>query len=100
MYRRDNSVLCTLRITWDLARLASAYSFLEHVCFVCERPTQDERDEHARLNCETGPALAFKDGFELYSWHGVTVPERIIELRHLLTYRQSKSAGTDQEVAR
>jgi hypothetical protein len=77
-----------LRITSDLARVASAYSFLEHVCFVCERPTQDARDEHARFHCETGPALAYKDGCGLYSWHGVTVPERIIRSRHLLTYRQ------------
>ncbi|HEY9777206.1 MAG TPA: hypothetical protein V6C81_25815 [Planktothrix sp.] len=49
-----------LRITSDLARLASAYSFLEHVCFVCERPTQDARDEHARFTAKPHPLLRIK----------------------------------------
>jgi len=32
-----------------------------------------------RLHCETGPAIAWSDGFGLYYWHGVKVPAWVIE---------------------
>ncbi|MFL6073869.1 MAG: DUF6745 domain-containing protein [Mycobacteriales bacterium] len=32
-----------------------------------------------RLHCETGPALAWPDGWALYYWHGTPVPADLIE---------------------
>jgi hypothetical protein len=32
-----------------------------------------------RLHCEDGPALAYRDGWAVHSWHGVRVPAWVIE---------------------
>ncbi|MCL2466697.1 MAG: hypothetical protein FWF02_13930 [Micrococcales bacterium] len=33
---------------------------------------------HHRLHCEDGPAVQYPDGFAVYSWHGVRVPQWVI----------------------
>ena len=38
-----------------------------------------------RLHCEDGPAIAYRDGWGLHSWHGVTVPREWIEDKASLT---------------
>jgi hypothetical protein len=48
----------------------------EKVCFVCERPTKISLDTEYRLHAEGEPAIQFADGYSLYSYHGVTLPEK------------------------
>jgi hypothetical protein len=43
------------------------------------------RDSRGRLHNENGPALAYPDGWCLYSVHGVSVPEYIVERPHEIT---------------
>ena len=43
-----------------------------------DRPTVIERDQQARLHCETGPALAYADGYAGHWWHGVRVPADLV----------------------
>jgi len=38
-----------------------------------------------RLHCADGPALEYPDGWKVYSWHGLRVPERIILSPETLT---------------
>jgi len=45
--------------------------FFEKVAYVMRRPTIVKQDEQKRLHSTTSPALAFKDGTELYMLHGV-----------------------------
>ncbi|MBW4697180.1 MAG: hypothetical protein KME03_04625 [Aphanocapsa lilacina HA4352-LM1] len=45
------------------------------VCLVSERPVSLHLDRRERLHAEGTPALRFADGFAIYSWHGVTLPE-------------------------
>jgi hypothetical protein len=47
------------------------YAAYEDICFVCERPTILTVDSQGRLHNESGPAIAFSDGFEEYYWHGI-----------------------------
>ena len=47
----------------------------ENVCIVCDRPTQLLFDNQYRLHAEGQPAIQFSDGYSLYSYHGVTLPE-------------------------
>ncbi len=63
----------------NLARQASAYTFFERACFVCERPLELKQDERSRFHCADGPAISFADGYEIYSWHGISVSKEIIE---------------------
>ena len=44
-----------------------------------ERPTALHRDDRNRLHCDTGPALLYSDGWGLYRFHGVNVPQDVIE---------------------
>ncbi|MEG4964419.1 MULTISPECIES: DUF6745 domain-containing protein [unclassified Microcoleus] len=46
------------------------------VCIVCDRPRILSFDSQHRLHAEGGPAIQFADGYSLYSYHGVTLPEK------------------------
>ncbi|MCC3429472.1 MAG: leucine-rich repeat domain-containing protein [Microcoleus sp. PH2017_40_RAT_O_B] len=48
----------------------------ENVCYVCDRPTKLSLDSEYRLHAEGESAIAFSDGYKLYSYHGVTLPEK------------------------
>ena len=48
----------------------------ENVCYVCSRPTKLSLDSEHRLHAEGESAIAFSDGYKLYSYHGVTLPEK------------------------
>ena len=91
--------ICDLDLPGDLWDRARAYeATIESACWwwphtqfvmVCERPTvihleltDPERprgwDSH-RLHCETGPAVAWPDGWGVWAWHGVRVPQHVVE---------------------
>lgn len=48
----------------------------ESICIICNRPSQLSLDGEARLHAEGEPAIQFADGYSLYSYHGVTLPEK------------------------
>ena len=48
----------------------------EKGCLVCDRPTKLSLDNQQRLHAEGEPAIEFPDGYHLYSYHGVTLPEK------------------------
>ena len=51
-------------------------------CIVSDRPTELHVENVAgvnRLHCGTGTAIAWADGWGIYSWHGVQVPADLIE---------------------
>jgi hypothetical protein len=55
------------------------------MCIISERPEVVRmepwpgRGEAARrLHCPDGPALRYRDGWEVYSWHGTQVPKELI----------------------
>jgi hypothetical protein len=48
----------------------------EKICFVCDRPLHLRFDNQNRLHAEGEPAIEFTDGYSLYSYHGVTLPEK------------------------
>ena len=61
----------------------------EDHALLSERPTKLERDNDGRLHCEDGPAVAYPDGFSMWSWHGVTVPQAVIESPKALDVKQA-----------
>ncbi|MGK7929800.1 MAG: DUF6745 domain-containing protein [Spirulina sp.] len=48
----------------------------ENVCFVCDRPRTLSFDSENRLHAEEKPAIEFADGFSVYAYHGVRLPEK------------------------
>ncbi|MEG4088615.1 DUF6745 domain-containing protein [Microcoleus sp. Pol12B4] len=49
---------------------------LENTCILCDRPRILSFDSEHRLHAEGGPAILFADGYSLYAYHGVTLPEK------------------------
>ena len=63
----------------DIAQSCCWWWCFENYVVISERPTVCRMTEQdGRLHCEDGPALAFADGYALYRWHGVTVPEDVV----------------------
>ncbi|MBD2354190.1 hypothetical protein H6G41_06050 [Tolypothrix sp. FACHB-123] len=48
----------------------------DDICIICDRPLQIRFDNQNRLHAEGEPAIEYVDGYKLYSYHGVTLPEK------------------------
>ncbi|WP_432011251.1 DUF6924 domain-containing protein [Streptomyces cucumeris] len=57
-----------------VARSAGRWWPFEHAVILTERSTVLHRDEQGRPHCERGPAIAYRDGFAVWAWHGVRLP--------------------------
>ncbi len=65
-------------IRLELARSAGPWWALEGLAILSERPLVLRRDDRGRPHCSNGPAIAWADGHEVYSWHGVAVEPWLI----------------------
>jgi hypothetical protein len=64
----------------DLADARAGFCwFLRDVCFASERARFAHCDDYARPHCETGPSIGFPSGWSLWHWHGVEVPQEVVE---------------------
>ena len=81
------------------AKAAGWYLPHQNICWVSERHNILSRDDRGRLHCEAGPSVAYPDGWKIYAWHGVRVPESIIEQRDQITVK-SIMAEKNTEVRR
>lgn len=50
--------------------------FFERTCFVCNRPHKISFDDQYRFHSEGEPAIAYDDGYSIYVYHGVMLPEK------------------------
>ncbi|MEG4047703.1 DUF6745 domain-containing protein [Microcoleus sp. Pol17_C1] len=48
----------------------------EKICFVCDRPRHLRFDSQNRLHAEAEPAIEFADGWKIYYYHGVELPDK------------------------
>jgi hypothetical protein len=61
-----------------VARNASWWWAFSQFAILTERPTVLHRDNQGRLHCESGPAIAWPDGWGIHAWHGTRVPADLI----------------------
>jgi hypothetical protein len=81
----------------------------EHSCWVIvyedfaiihDRPLTIKMDENNRLHSEVGPSLLYRDGFEVYSWHGVRIPKDwIVNKQNLTAEKALKVFNMEQRKA-
>jgi hypothetical protein len=86
--RYEPEMSTRLCIMADLCRSCGWVYFFENMCFVSARPeVHTEVDDRSinRLHCETGPAMKFNDGWNIWAWHGVRVPQDVIERPETIT---------------
>lgn len=62
----------------ELARNSGWWMPFEEDVFLSDRPRVLKRDAENNLHCEDGPAIAYADGWELYFWHGTSIPKEWI----------------------
>jgi hypothetical protein len=46
------------------------------IAIICDRPLHFRFDNQNQLHAEGEPAIEFADGYSIYSYHGVTLPEK------------------------
>ena len=68
-------------------------------CMVSDRPERLLVDAQARPHCEDGPFARWRDGAAFYAWHGMNVPEWVIEHPERIDVA-SIDAETNTEVRR
>ncbi|MDB9513243.1 hypothetical protein PN499_18785 [Kamptonema animale CS-326] len=64
------------KIYQGLVKECGLIIMLEKTCIICDRPRILCFDNQHRLHAEGTPAIQFADGYSLYSYHGVTLPEK------------------------
>jgi hypothetical protein len=68
-----------LLLLWEeVARSCFWWWAFAGTCFVSERPARAMLDAQFRFHCPDGPAMAFRDGWEIHAWRGMRVPRDIV----------------------
>lgn len=49
------------------------YTFKDF-CILANRPHKITLDNQGLVHCEDGPAILYREGFSIYSWHGLQIP--------------------------
>lgn len=75
----ENEVLEKFKIDEDLAKSCGWVWWHENVLAISDRPAELHRDAAGRLHGEKGPSIAYRDGWSLYHWHGVAIPEEWVK---------------------
>ena len=57
----------------------------EDFCIVSDFPEILRVDDEDRPHCESGPSHRWRDGWELYYWHGTRIPDEWIKDKSSLT---------------
>jgi len=63
----------------DLAQHCGWLNVYKDTVVFQDRPEIIKIDEQNRLHNEIGPAIKYRDGFSIYSWHGISIPKEWIE---------------------
>ena len=63
----------------ELAKHTGWLSLYDDTVIFQDRPSKIMFDEDKRLHNEFGPAIEYRDGTKIYSWHGTTIPAEWIE---------------------
>jgi len=63
-------------VFYDLVQNCGWIFPYQQICLVCDRPRIVSLDEDALLHAEAAPAMEFADGFSIYTYHGIRLPEK------------------------
>lgn len=82
-----------LKLLIDIAKTSGWISPFSNTCLVSDRPVEVSTDEEGRLHSETGASMIHSDGFSVYSWHGINIPDYVIEEPERITTREVEKEG-------
>ena len=58
----------------ELAKHCGWWAPYKNAAILQDRPEIIKFDDNNRLHCEDGPAIKYRDGFSIFSWHGTIIP--------------------------
>jgi hypothetical protein len=71
---------------WEEAAIHGTFRIMqEKFCIVSDFPEVLKIDDQNRAHCQDGPSHRWRDGWSLYHWHGVAIPEEWIMKKGHLT---------------
>lgn len=82
-----------------LSRSMGWWAPFEHVVLCCDRPSVCKINERRVLHAADGPAMAFRDGWEIHAINGVRVPKHVVETPQAITLEEV-NGEENQEVRR
>ena len=72
--------------TWEACAIEGGFRYMhKDFCMVSDRPITLKVDAEDRPHCEDGPSHLWSDGWALYYWHGVSIPEEWVTDKASLT---------------
>jgi hypothetical protein len=74
-----------LRGLFKISQNAGWWKAYSDFCIISERHTTLYLDNNDQPHCEDGLAIGYPDGWGVYAWHGVRVPEYVILRPHEIT---------------
>ena len=86
---------------WEQAAVHGGFRVMhEDFCMVSDFPEFIKIDEQNRPHCEDGPSHRWRDGWALYHWHGVAIPQNWVEQRKTIDPSEIlKAKNTEQRAA-
>ena len=61
---------------WEQASIEGGFRIMhEEFCIVCNFPEHIKIDDQNRPHCENGSSHKWRDGWELFHWHGTRIPK-------------------------
>jgi len=67
---------------WEQAAIHGGFRVMhEEFCIVSDFPEFIKVDENNQPHCDDGPSHRWRDGWSIYYWHGVKVPQNWVEER-------------------
>ena len=77
----------------ELAKSSGWVWVSQDLAIIMDRPSHIRMDENNVLHAEDRPSVLYRDGFAVYSWHGLRVPREWIMEKETLT--AAKALGQD-----
>ena len=75
---------------WEEAAIHGTFRVMhEKFCIVSDFPEMLKIDDQNRAHNQDGPSHRWRDGWSLYYWHGVAVPEHWIMKKETLTAKEA-----------
>lgn len=95
----DKDIDRLVEISHEIALSCGAWYPYSKACIICDRPESISLDDQGRLHNARGPAIKYRDGLSIYSWHDVTIPEEWITGKSLTAQIALTWPNTDQRRA-
>ena len=76
--RVDGALPPLFHAVGEIARSSGMWWPYERAAILCDRPSEIHVNERNVPHREDGPAIVFRDGWQVFAWNGKAVPERWI----------------------